>query len=88
MGEECETFSYREHAGSFAGNADCFLVKIDIIYFDFMYLRTPKTAGDAEGKDTQVPAMNEQRILVVATTIEAVLVVFLDAAQQSHEIEW
>jgi hypothetical protein len=32
--------------------------------------------------------MNEQRVLVVAATIEAVLVVFLDAAQQSHLIEW
>ena len=88
MGEECETFPNREHATSFAGNADGFLVKIDIIYFDFMYLRTPQTTGDAEGKDTQVPAMNEQRVLVVAATIDAVVVVFLDPAQQSHQIEW
>ena len=88
MGEECETLPYREHAASFAGNADCFLVKIDIMYFDFMDLRAPQAAGAAEGKDTQVPAMNEQRVLVVAATIDAVVVVFLDPAQQSHQIEW
>ena len=88
MGEEGETLPCREHAASFTGNADRFLVKIDIMYFHFMDLRTPQTAGDAEGKDAQVPAMNEQRVLVVAATIEAVLVVFLDAAQQSHLIEW
>jgi hypothetical protein len=88
MGEEGETLAYREHATSFAGNAYCFLVKIDIIYFDFMYLRTPQTTGDAEGKDTQVPTMNEQRVLVIAAATDAALVVFLDAAQQSHEIEW
>ena len=88
MGEEGETLPYREYAASFAGNADRFLVKIDIMYFNFMDLGSPQTAGAAEGKDTQVPAMNEQSVLVVATTIEAVLVVFLDPAQQSHQIEW
>ena len=88
MGEEGQTLPYGEHAASFAGNADRFLVKIDVIYFNFMDLGSPQPAGGAEGKDTQVPAMNEQRVLVVAATIEAVLVVFLDAAQQSHEIEW
>jgi len=85
--EESETLAYRESAASFTCNVYRFLLEINVMDFDSLYLGSTQSTGGAEGKDAQVPAMNEKGELMSFSVIEQVLVVFFDVAKQSHQIE-
>jgi len=80
VGEEGKPLPNRKPAASFAGDADRFLIKIDITYLNPLYLRSPQTTGGVEAEDAQIPAMNEKAELVRLSMIEKVLVMFSNAA--------
>ena len=63
MREEGETLAYRESAASFSCNVYRFFLEINVIDFDSLYLGSTQSTGGAEGKDAQVPAMNEKKRL-------------------------
>jgi len=78
--EEGKSLPDRKPAASFAGDADRFLVKIDIMDLNPLYLRSPQPAGGVEAEDAQIPAMNEKAELVRLSVIEQVLVMLCSAA--------
>ena len=85
--EEGKPLAYREPAASFAGDADRFLVRINITDLNPLYLPSSQTAGGVEGEDAQIPAMNEKAELMSLSAIEQVLVMLSNAAQQPHQLE-
>jgi len=60
MGEEREPFADGEPARSFAGDADRRALEVNVGDLDAAKLRSAQAAGDAEGEDAQIPAMDEQ----------------------------
>ena len=62
MREEGETLAYRESAASFTCNVYRFLLEINVMDFDSLYLGSTQSTGGAEGKDAQVPAMKVREI--------------------------
>jgi len=59
MGEERKAFADRESGGSLAGDADRGALEINVGHLDALQLASAQAAGDTEGEDAQIPAMDE-----------------------------
>ena len=60
MGEEREPFADGEPAGSLAGDADRRALEVNVGDLDAAKLGSAQAAGDTQGEDAQIPAMDEQ----------------------------
>ena len=60
MGKEREPFADGEPSGTLAGDTDREAFEVDVGDLDADKLRSAQAAGDAQGEDAQIPAMDEQ----------------------------
>jgi hypothetical protein len=87
MGEEGEPLADGEPAGTLAGDADGEAFEVDVGVLDTGNLGGAQAAGDAQGEDAQIPAVDEQGEPVGLSAAAQPLVVAFDARQQPHELE-